>query len=148
MFTFAWKIESPLPKKAEDKNFLWYHLSLPRARPRGIGVDPQAVSGFPVLAYCYFSKVAPKGIPYRGFTAFHRPAALWRNEWVCTGFHHCVVFIYLLQFITFCFLSQCKMQEKYRFLTHSVILDKQSNRSAHRTDLLHNYSGFFSNLMG
>jgi len=49
---------------AEDKKFLWYHLSLPLAGPHGILIDPQAVSGPTRLRLLYFSKAAPKGIPY------------------------------------------------------------------------------------
>ena len=42
---FQSKIKNPLPKTAEDKKFLWYHLNLPLAGPHGILTDPQAVSG-------------------------------------------------------------------------------------------------------
>ena len=39
------KIKKSSASIAEDKKFLWYHLSLPRMRPHGILTDPQAVSG-------------------------------------------------------------------------------------------------------
>ena len=49
---------------AEDKNFLWYHLSLPLSRPHGILIDPQAVSGPTRLRLLGFSEATPKGIPH------------------------------------------------------------------------------------
>ena len=49
---------------AEDKKFLWYHLSLPLAGPHGILADPQAVPGPTRLHLLGFSKATPKGIPH------------------------------------------------------------------------------------
>lgn len=59
----AHKKQSPLPT-AEDKKFLWYHLSSPPRRPHGILTIRKLYRAFPVPAYCQFSQATPKGIPH------------------------------------------------------------------------------------
>ena len=43
-------------KTAEDKKFLWYHLSLPHTQPHGIQLDPQAISGSSRLRLLQFQQ--------------------------------------------------------------------------------------------
>jgi len=81
---------------AEDKKFLWYHLSLsPKRGPHGILTDPQAVPGhtrLPLLAFFQGSHSERNSTPRFSLPCTNRQFSE-KNERVCTGFHHRVLYI-------------------------------------------------------
>ena len=88
---------------AEDKKFLWYHLSLPPWGPHGILTDPQAVPGHTRLrlllrgqSMSCFSKATPKGIPRQRSHCLAATGSSLRERMRCV-----LVFITVL-FIRFC----------------------------------------------
>jgi len=111
-------MKSPL-QNAEDKKFLWYHLSLPHMRPHGIKSIRKLYRAFPSSpTKVQQSRSERNSTP--GFTALHRPTALWRNGWVCTNFHPRVLCIYFLTFYHFCLFKSMRNTEKVQENTENM----------------------------
>ena len=87
-------MKKPSAFTAEDKKFLWYHLSLPpRAASWGPNSPASCIGLFPSVPTCGSARPLRKEFHIRIITASHRPAALWEDLWMCTDFHHCVVYV-------------------------------------------------------